>query len=115
MSHTQRIKIKSSHQRIIHRYAGGMAYTTGFQHLVGEDQADRLASIIDMAQSDPSVSMLSFQKWTLYVNSNQSGSLHCTNTADEDVYMSWMARVDASLDGLHLCFTDNTVMLPSEY
>jgi hypothetical protein len=49
------------------------------------------------------------------VNADRTAKLVCDDGNDNIVYMQHIAFTYFPLDGINLCFTDNTILLPSEY
>jgi hypothetical protein len=56
-----------------------------------------------------------FQVWTLKVNDDRTASLVCDNGNDNIVYTQHIEFTDFPLDEIKLYFTDNVILLPSEY
>ena len=56
-----------------------------------------------------------FQVWTLAVNADQTGVLTCDDGNDNVVYTKEIEYTDFPPDGITLYFTNNTILLPSEY
>ena len=56
-----------------------------------------------------------FQVWKLAVNADQTGVLTCEDGNDNVVYTKELEYTDFPLDGITLYFTNNTILLPSEY
>jgi hypothetical protein len=56
-----------------------------------------------------------FQVWKLAVNADQTGILTCDDGNDNVVYTKEIEYTDFPPDGITLYFTNNTILLPSEY
>lgn len=56
-----------------------------------------------------------FQVWKLVVNANRSATLSCEDGNDNVVYAKQIEFTDFPPEGITLWFTNNTILLPSEY
>jgi hypothetical protein len=56
-----------------------------------------------------------FQVWKLTVNADRSASLTCDDGNGNVVYTQRIEFTDFPLDAITLYFTDNVILLPSEY
>ena len=56
-----------------------------------------------------------FQVWKLAVNADQTGALTCEDGSDNVVYTKQIEYTDFPREGITLYFTNNTILLPSEY
>jgi phage baseplate assembly protein gpV len=65
---------------------------------------------------DKRVAAEEFQVWKLAVNADQTGVLTCDDGNDHVVYTKQIEYTDFPPDGIiTLYFTNNTILLPSEY
>jgi hypothetical protein len=56
-----------------------------------------------------------FQVWKLAVNADQTGILTCDDGNDHVLYTKQIEYTDFPQEGIALYFTNNTILLPSEY
>jgi hypothetical protein len=56
-----------------------------------------------------------FQVWKLKVNADRTATLTCDDGNYNIVYTQHIAFTDFPLDEIKFYFTDNTILLPSEY
>ena len=56
-----------------------------------------------------------FQVWTLIVNDDQSATLTCDDGNGTTIYTQQIPFTDFALEEITLYFTDNVILLPSEY
>jgi hypothetical protein len=61
------------------------------------------------------VSGEAFQVWKLTINADRTASLACNDDNNSVVYTRFIAFTDFPLDEIKLYFTDNVILLPSEY
>jgi hypothetical protein len=93
-----------------------VVYTEGVQYVADKGGAYWLIDAIAIAQrSEKTVSAEVFQVWTLKVREDRSASLVCDDGNDNIVYAQHIPFTDFPLDEIKLYFTDNTLLLPSEY
>ena len=64
---------------------------------------------------DRRVAAEEFQVWKLAVNADQTGVLTCDDGNDNVVYTKQIDYTDFPPEGITLWFTNNTILLPSEY
>ena len=56
-----------------------------------------------------------FQVWKLKVNADRTAALTCDDGNGNILHTQEIAFTDFPLDEIKLYFTDNTILLPSEY
>jgi hypothetical protein len=64
---------------------------------------------------EKAVAAQEFQVWKLTVNADRTASLVCDDGNDNIVYTQRIAFTDFPIDEIKLYFTDNVILLPSEY
>jgi hypothetical protein len=65
--------------------------------------------------SDRSVAAVRFQVWKLKVNEDRTAILVCDDGNDSIVYTQNIEFTDFLTDEIELYFTDNSILLPSDY
>jgi hypothetical protein len=91
-------------------------FTDGAKYLADEGGAYWLLDTIALAQRfENNVAAEEFQVWKLQVNADHTASLVCDDGNDNIVYTQHIEFTDFLLDEIKLYFTDNTILLPSEY
>ena len=91
-------------------------FTDGAKFVADEGGAYWLLDAIAICQRyEKRVSDEEFQVWKLKVNADPTATLTCDDGNDNTVYTQHIAFTDFPLDEIKLYFTDNTILLPSEY
>jgi hypothetical protein len=91
-------------------------YTDGAQYVAEVGGAYWLLDEIALAQrAVPAVIAQPFQVWTLTLREDQTAELVCGDGNDETVWSKVIAFTDFPLPSITLWFTNNTILLPSEY
>ena len=91
-------------------------FTDGAKYIADEGGAYWLLDAIAIAQRfEKSVAAEEFQVWKLKVNDDRTASLVCDDGNDNIVYTQQIAFTDFPIEEIKLYFTDNTILLPSEY
>jgi hypothetical protein len=91
-------------------------FTEGVKYVADVGAAYWLLDEITIAQrSVPAVALESFQVWRLRVRQDCSATLACGDGNGKNVFLVQIAYTDFPLRELDLYFTDNTILLPSEY
>ena len=91
-------------------------FTDGAKYVADEAGAYWLLDAIAIAQlSENAVTGEEFQLWTLKVNEDRTASLVCDDGNDNIVYTQHIAFTDFPIDEIRFYFTNNTILLPSEY
>lgn len=90
--------------------------TDGAKYVADHGGAYWLLDAIAIAQLyEKTVSGEAFQVWTLKVHADRSASLTCDDGNGNIVYTQHIPFTDFPLDEIKLYFTDNVILLPSEY
>ena len=101
-----------------HWYRHGIArkvlFTDGAKYVADTGGAYWLLDAIAFAQAEKLVSAEQFQLWKLKVQ-NQTASLTCEDGNGNAVYRQEIEYTDFPLDEIAFYFTNNTILLPSEY
>jgi len=91
-------------------------FTDGAKFVADQAGAYWLLDEIAIIQPhDKRVAAEEFQVWKLTVNADHTGILTCEDGNDHVVYTKHIAFTDFPPDGITLWFTNNTILLPSEY
>ena len=90
-------------------------YTDGVRYVAEHGSAYWLIDEIAFAQSLRNVAAEEFQVWELSVSINRTAGLTCTDGNHRVVYTKPLNWTDFPLDEICFYFTDNTILLPSEY
>ena len=91
-------------------------YTEGVRYVAQKGGAYWLIDVIALAQlTEKWVAREEFQVWTLTVHGDRSARLVCDDGNDTIVYSQTIDFTDFPLETVRIYFTDNTVLLPSEY
>jgi hypothetical protein len=103
-----------------HWYRHGLVrkvlYTEGVQYVAETAGAYWLVDEIAFAQSVPAVAAEEFQQWKLAVDTAKSTArLTCDDGNDHVVFTKDIAFTDFPLEEIRFYFTDNTILLPTEY
>jgi len=90
--------------------------TDGAKYVADEGGAYWLLDAIAITQLyEKGVACEGFQIWTLKVKDDRTASLVCDDGNDNIVYTQHIEFTDFPLDEIKLYFTDNVILLPSEY
>ncbi len=90
--------------------------TDGAKYIADEGGAYWLLDAIAIAQLyEKTVAAEEFQVWVLNVNPDRTASLTCDDGNGNIVYTQQIEFTDFPLDEIKLYFTDNVILLPSEY
>lgn len=74
-----------------------------------------LIDAIAFAQAIPAVAAEAFQLWTLAVRPDRTATLACEDGNGKRVHAQELSFTDFPLMEIKFYFTDNTILLPSEY
>jgi hypothetical protein len=91
-----------------------ITFTSGVKFMADKAGAHWLLDIIVSHQLDPKVSKEPFQVWTLTVDGNK-GNITCEDGNGNEVTHQHIEFTDFPLKEIKLWFTDNVILLPSEY
>jgi hypothetical protein len=93
-----------------------VTFTDGAKFVADEGGAYWLLDAIAICQRyEKRVAAEEFQVWTLKVNDDRTATLACDDGNDNIVYTQQIAFTDFPLDEIKFYFTDNVILLPSEY
>jgi len=91
-------------------------YTEGVAYVAEHAGAFWLVDEVAIAQSLPKVRAEEFQVWILKVDlEKRSAVLRCEDGNDHLVFSKVIEYTDFPLPEIRFYFTDNTILLPSEY
>jgi len=91
-------------------------FTEGAKFVADQAGAYWLLDEIAIIQPhDKLVAAEEFQVWKLAVNADHSGNLTCDDGNGNVIYTKQIEFTDFPSEGITLYFTDNTILLPSEY
>jgi hypothetical protein len=99
-----------------HSLVRKVLYTEGVQYVAEAAGAYWLIDEIAFAQSVPAVAAEEFQHWRLAVDTARSNAiLRCDDGNGRIVLRKAIDFTDFPLDEIRFYFTENTLLLPSEY
>jgi hypothetical protein len=99
-----------------HSLNRNVLYTEGVQHVAEKGGAYWLLDEIALTQlSDKKVAAEAFQLWKLSVRADRTATLACDDGDGNIVFTKELEFTDFPLNETRLYFTDNTLLLPSEY
>jgi len=90
-------------------------FTQGAKYLAENAGAYWLLEAIALAQCQRSVAEQPFQLWTLVLEPNDGATLSCEDGNGNFIYTQWIRYTDFPLPEISLYYTDDTILLPSEY
>ena len=91
-------------------------FTDGAKFVADQAGAYWLLDEIAIIQPhDKRVAAEEFQVWKLAVTADNGGTLTCDDGNDNVVYTKQIEYTDFPTEGITLYFTNNTILLPSEY
>ena len=91
-------------------------YTDGAQHVAERGGAHWLLDEIALIQPyDKAVAAEEFQVWKLTVRLDRTAVLTCDDGNGKIVFSKEIEYTDFPLDEITFYFTNNTILLPSEY
>ena len=98
-----------------HPLARKVLYTDGVKHVAEQGGAYWLLDTIAFAQAIPAVAAEPFQFWILTVRSDHTATLTCEDGNSKTVHTQDIPFTDFPLAEIKFYYTDNTLLLPSEY
>lgn len=99
-----------------HPLVRSVLYTDGAKYVADSAGAYWLLDEIAFAQkSEPAVAAEEFQFWKLAVKPDHTGSLTCEDGNGHTVFTKVLDFTDFPAEGVELYFTDNVILVPSEY
>jgi len=90
-------------------------FTDGAKYVADQAGAYWLLDEIALSQLDACIAAGEFQVWRLAVNADQTGALTCDDGNGRVVFSNELEYTDFPADGITLWFTNNTILLPSDY
>ena len=90
-------------------------YTDGTRHVAQNAEAYWLIEKIFSLQLREDIQAKLFQVWRLNVNGDNAATLTVEDGNDNEVYSEALSYTDFPAVGITLWFTDNVLLLPSEY
>lgn len=98
-----------------HHLLKDITYTEGVRYVAINGGAYWLVDEIAFAQIEKKVSAEPFQTWILKVDKQQAASLVCEDGNNNQVYEKLIEYTDFPLPEIKFYYTNNVIMLPSEY
>ena len=99
-----------------HSIRRNILYTDGIQYLAEKAGAYWLIDEIAFNQMQPRIGSEEFQVWTLSVNLEESNAvLTCDNGNGKILFSKKIVFTDFPLENIRLYFSNNVILLPSEY
>ncbi|MCB0713830.1 MAG: hypothetical protein KDD67_15995 [Ignavibacteriae bacterium] len=98
-----------------HALVSSVCYTDGIKYMAEKGEAYWLIDEIAFAQKVGAVAAEEFQHWTLKVSTDQSAVLKCSDGNDKIVSEEPIPFTDFPLDEISIYYTNNVILLPSEY
>jgi len=104
-----------SEQWYRHGLARKVLYTDGVQYVGETGGAYWLIDEIAFGQAEPAIAAEEFQLWKLTVNADNTAVLTCDDGNGTIVFSKRIEFTDFPLEQITFYFTNNVIMLPSEY
>ena len=99
-----------------HALVRTVVFTDGAKYVADQAGAYWLLDTIALSQRfEKRVAAAAFQVWTLTVRPDCTATLTCDRSNRKTVYRQELEFTDFPPEGIQLYFTDNTILLPSEY
>ena len=99
-----------------HGFVRNVLYTDGAQYVAETAGAYWLLDEIALAQRfDKRVAAEEFQVWKLTVKPDDSATLSCDDGNDNVIFTKQIPFTDFPLKEFRFYYTNNTILLPSEY
>ncbi len=98
-----------------HPLARKVLYTDGAQYVAEHGGAYWLIDAIAFLQAESAVAAEEFQLWKLMVRADHTATLACEDGNGKRVYAHEIPFTDFPLPEIKLYFTNDTILLPSEY
>ena len=109
------VQFTGSEQWYRHCLVRKVQYTDGVHYVAETGGAYWLIDEIAFGQAQPNVAAEEFQVWRLKVNPDQAAILTCDDGNDRVVFTKRIEYTDFPLSEIRFYFTNNVIMLPSEY
>ena len=104
-----------SEQWFRHGLVRKVLYTEGAQYVAEHGGAYWLIDEIAFNQAEPAVAVEEFQVWRLAVADDKTAILTCDDGNDRVIFTKQIEFTDFPLNEIRFYFTNNTILLPSEY
>jgi hypothetical protein len=98
-----------------HPFKRSITYTDGVKYVAEKAGAYWLIDEIVFAQMEKHIAAEEFQLWKLQVNSDTTARLTCEDGNGNMVMAKRIGFTDFPLDEISFYFTNNVLLLPSEY
>lgn len=98
-----------------HPFKRSILYTDGVRYVAETAGAYWLIDEITFAQLHKNIAAQPFQHWKLSVSPSQTGTLTCEDGNGNAVFTKAISYTDFPLAEIDFFFTDNVILLPSEY
>lgn len=98
-----------------HPFNRNILYTDGVKYVAETAGAYWLVDEITFSQMKKKIAAQPFQHWKLKVKPNATATLTCEDGNDNVVYTKKLTFTDFPLEEISFFFTDNVILLPSEY
>lgn len=98
-----------------HPFKRSILYTDGVKYVAETAGAYWLVDEITFAQLHQNIAAQSFQHWKLAVKPDQTATLTCEDGNGNAVFTKAISYTDFPLTEIDFFFTDNVILLPSEY
>ena len=98
-----------------HALIRSILFTDGAKYVADTAGAYWLLDEIAFAQMDNRITTELFQLWKLKVHADQTATLTCENGNCEVIFTKAIGYTDFPLEEISFYFTDNVILLPSEY
>lgn len=116
LNKTDLAQFTGSEQWYRHGINRKVLFTDGAKFVADQAGAYWLLDEIALVQPyDKRVAAEEFQVWKLAVKADHTATLSCEDGNDNVVYTKKIPFTDFPGDGITLWFTNNTILLPSEY
>jgi hypothetical protein len=90
-------------------------FTDGAKYVADTAGAYWLLDEIALGQREPCIANQPFQRWTLTVHPDHTATLLCEDGNCHAVFIKAIEYTDFPLEKISFYFTDNVILLPSEY
>jgi len=98
-----------------HGFVKSITFTDGVKYVADTGGAYWLIDEIVFAQTMPEIASAKFQLWRLMVSLKYVGLLTCLDGSNNPIFAKKIKYTDFPLTEIKFYFTDNVIMLPSEY
>jgi hypothetical protein len=99
-----------------HGLIRSILFTDGAKHVADAGGAYWLLDTIALAQKHcPNLAVEEFQRWTLRVAADHTATIRCEDGNGRELFNESLPFTDFPMPEITLWFTDNVILLPSEY